>query len=287
MAWRFSGVVPSGPYQGPWRVARSIITLANEVDASYPNRSRTSDGTLGNTAHQNRDSDHNPNIDDGTVNVVTAIDITEDVGDGLDMRVLFDRFRAGRDPRIKYMIHQGEICKTYFNRGYEPWEWQPYTGENAHLSHGHLSVSAAKSLYDDPRSWNIGADMADHPPTTQGELNATHAISEEPTYFGVWPSYVDAGLTTVPDSWRFPAIRLDLAWLHNKAIAPLATKITRLEAEVRDLKTVNGQQASAITAMGARLAAVEARPPTSPGSMVDAEARVAIDRLRAHLKLSP
>jgi len=40
-----------------WRLARSLEPLRNEVNAAAPNRSKASDGTIGDTAHSSRASD--------------------------------------------------------------------------------------------------------------------------------------------------------------------------------------------------------------------------------------
>src|SRR5262249_42928230 len=42
---------------GTRRLAKSLITLIDEVDAKYPDRDRSNDGTIGDTSHQARRSD--------------------------------------------------------------------------------------------------------------------------------------------------------------------------------------------------------------------------------------
>ena len=67
---------------GPWRVAKSLLLLRNQVNRKAPNRSKVSDGTIGDKAHQSQNSDHNAWVKDGSVGVVTALDITHDPTDG-------------------------------------------------------------------------------------------------------------------------------------------------------------------------------------------------------------
>ena len=107
MAWRYQGRIATGPYTGLWRVGLSIETMGKQVDALWPGRGKASDGTLGNTAHQNRRSDHNPNISDGPFDVVTAIDITDDDAAGADMALVAEAIRVARDNRVKYCLVPG------------------------------------------------------------------------------------------------------------------------------------------------------------------------------------
>src|SRR3954471_10134778 len=81
-----------------WRVAKSLLKLRDQVNAKWPNRRKYDDGTIGDTSHQNRNSDHNPWVDEG---VVTAMDITHDPASGCDSYVLADTIRKSQDPRVK------------------------------------------------------------------------------------------------------------------------------------------------------------------------------------------
>jgi hypothetical protein len=65
-----------------WRPAKSLIQLRDQINQIAPNRSKASDGTIGDAAHASRASDHNPWVREGDAGVVTAIDITHDPDDG-------------------------------------------------------------------------------------------------------------------------------------------------------------------------------------------------------------
>src|SRR5690606_9422972 len=130
-----------------WRVARSLETLRDQINARYPNRNRASDGTIGDAAHATRDSDHNPWVRDGRLGVVTALDITHDPAHGVDIDRLTDELQASRDPRIKYVIANGLIMDT--RPGFNPWRWVRYTGSNRHTRHFHLQVMPDTGRYDD------------------------------------------------------------------------------------------------------------------------------------------
>lgn len=154
----FAGFSPSNEEQKnatanipKYRLAKSLEVLRSQLDATYPNRSRKSDGWIGDTSHASRTSDHNPHVRDGATGVVTAIDITHDPANGLHARELAETLIASRDPRIKYIISEGQICSSK----QQPWVWRKYSGSNGHFHHVHISVMADKSLYDDARDWKL------------------------------------------------------------------------------------------------------------------------------------
>jgi len=137
----------------PWRVAKSLLTLRDQVNAKFPNRSKASDGTIGDAAHQSRDSDHNPWVSDGNIGVVTAMDVTHDPAHGCDGNLLAGAIHAARDPRVKYVIFNSRIARSYVKNGNPPWTWLPYTGQNKHDHHVHISVKAEKANYDSTTAW--------------------------------------------------------------------------------------------------------------------------------------
>ena len=137
-----------------WRIAASLETLRAQFNQRYPNRSKASDGGIGDAAHASRSSDHNPWVKDGNgVGVVTARDFTHDPGVGMDIDRLTDELAASRDPRIKYIIANGYILDS--RPGMNPWRWMRYSGSNPHTKHFHLSVMSSANLYDDARPWNL------------------------------------------------------------------------------------------------------------------------------------
>lgn len=126
------------------RIAKSLATLRDQVNAKWPTRSKVSDGWIGDSKHAARKSDHNPNPS----GVVCALDITHDPARGLDAGRLADTIRLSGDPRVNCVISNGRIA----NSG-QP--WRKYTGSNAHTQHCHISVKQTASLYDDAKPWKI------------------------------------------------------------------------------------------------------------------------------------
>lgn len=139
-----------------WRVADSLGVLLKQINQLAPGRSKVSDGSIGDAAHQSRESDHNPWVlDPPGPNVVTARDFTHDPKNGADMAVVSEALRRSKDPRIKYCIFNGRIFSSYPVGGVPAWTWRKYTGSNPHKTHMHLSVLPEKRLYDNLNPWQI------------------------------------------------------------------------------------------------------------------------------------
>ena len=131
-----------------WRLAKSLETLRSQVNAKWPARGKGSDGSVGDTSHAARPSDHNP------VNgVVHAIDITHDPAHGFDSYKFADMLLARQDRRMKYVISNSRIGSG--PAGPSPGIWRKYTGSNPHDHHCHISVVAAAALRDSVAPWNI------------------------------------------------------------------------------------------------------------------------------------
>lgn len=153
-----------------WRLAKSLDTLRSQINALSPNRSKVSDGTIGDAAHSSRTSDHNP---DGS-GIVRALDLTHDPAHGIDGGKLAEALLASRDSRIKYVISNKRIASGA--AGPKPWVWRPYTGKNPHNHHAHISVVAGKAG-DDPRRWDFS-------------LSVTPSKAAKPVSLPRWPLLV-------------------------------------------------------------------------------------------------
>ena len=160
-----------------WRNCEASLALVREVNARWPGRDRTSDGTIGDAAHASRSSDHNPWIVVGGVGVVRARDI--DVN-GIDVGWLFERLRvagAHGDPRLAgggYLILNRRITAPDFSG------WRVYTGSNPHTGHGHVSFSRSIGGFDSRAPWGIAAAP---PPITEEDFMATMSDAEKGELF--------------------------------------------------------------------------------------------------------
>jgi hypothetical protein len=112
--------------------------LRLQVDDSYPDRDRASDGWIGDTRHSARPSDHNPDAE----GIVRAIDIDRDLSGKAKpdlMPDLADQLRlCGKrgDKRISYIIFDGRIASSK-----KAWAWRTYDGSNKHNHHCHISFT--------------------------------------------------------------------------------------------------------------------------------------------------
>lgn len=134
-----------------WRVAKSLLTLRDQWKAAHPGAANP--GFIGDAEHATRVSDHNPWVDDPSslVNVVTAGDFYHQPSIGADAYALADALKAGKDPRVKYVISRRKI----WSLARDSEGWRPYSGTNPHTGHTHVSVSSTKVLYDSTRPWKI------------------------------------------------------------------------------------------------------------------------------------
>ena len=139
-----------------WILNPAVDALCGQVERSFPQRHAT-DGTVASQSHDaiNPSSDHRPYPFTGP-GVVYAVDVGEYTeGQG---RLLAEELRKGRDPRLRYVIHEGELFSSYATAVRKAWTWGKYTAANPHTNHVHVSVHRTAG----PGAWaiNLGGGMA-------------------------------------------------------------------------------------------------------------------------------
>jgi len=115
-------------------LSKAAVQMREQIDDSFADRSRKSDGWIGNEKHQNIKSDHNPLPN---TNEVCAIDVDAKLCDQPEMSIYLAeqiRVAAKTDKRISYIIHAGKIAsaKSF-------WKFIKYRGINPHHRHIHIS----------------------------------------------------------------------------------------------------------------------------------------------------
>lgn len=158
----------------PWRNCYASTALLAGVNAKWPNRDKTSDGTIGDAEHATRTSDHNPWVIVGSYGVVRARDIDKD---GVDIAWLFEELRklgAAGDPRLAgggYLIYNRRITSPDFKT------WRVYEGANPHTEHGHASFSLNQAGFDSKAGWSFFAPPvppAPKVPAVTGEIKKAY-----------------------------------------------------------------------------------------------------------------
>jgi len=94
------------------KLSHAAIQLREQIDDSFMDRDRASDGWLGDSRHSARKSDHNPDHDGW----VRALDIDR------DLIIIFD----------------GKIASSRAR-----WSWRRYDGINKHVKHMHISFNTS------------------------------------------------------------------------------------------------------------------------------------------------
>lgn len=143
-----------------------LLELVEEIDILGPKRDDASDGSIGDTAHQSRSSNHNrddvsgsktPQSDSDGRPDVRAVDI-DDSGpfmNGFTMQKGVDhivsRCRSGAEDRLVEVIYNRKAY--YASNG---WREVDYTGSNAHTEHAHFGAKAdTGKLENDRRPWGL------------------------------------------------------------------------------------------------------------------------------------
>jgi hypothetical protein len=131
-----------------WVNIKASESLLTELDITFPNRDRRSDGTIGDTAHAGGGtSDHLPDEqyaaldhkDSDSLSEVHARDIDSDLGrPGWTLARVFEvirkRCELGQEKRVQNMIVDGKITSATWG-----WSWRSYGGRDPHDTHGHIS----------------------------------------------------------------------------------------------------------------------------------------------------
>ncbi len=145
-----------------WELVPCLGQFRTELNRIAPNRDKSSDGTIGDRAHQNSVSDHNddeigrvPIRDADSKHEVHALDLDTDLRTpGLTMEMVIQhtlsRCRSGKEKRLRYIIYNRRIWEA--SNG---WQQRAYTGDSPHTEHAHLSASYETALEASTAAWEL------------------------------------------------------------------------------------------------------------------------------------
>lgn len=145
-----------------WILVPCLVKLREEFGEIAPARDKTSDGSIGDRAHQATQSDHNddevgnvPIRDSDNIHEVHAIDVDIDLNESdLTMekvvQFLLGRCRSGAERRLRYIIFNRRIWRQN-----NDWRQESYSGANPHDHHAHFSASYTTSLEYSTASWRL------------------------------------------------------------------------------------------------------------------------------------
>lgn len=145
-----------------WILVPCLGQLRTDLNRIAPGRDTTSDGTIGDVAHQSRSSDHNddeigkvPIKDADKKHEVHAVDLDSNLREpDLTMeRVVLhivNRCRSGIEKRLRYVIYNRRIWEASNN-----WRQRDYDGDNPHIEHAHFSASYDTAKEASTASWGL------------------------------------------------------------------------------------------------------------------------------------
>ena len=151
-----------------WHLAPSLRLLRSEINTRWPNRDKSTDGSVGDLSHAARASDHNPNSR-GSVN---AIDVDKDGIDPMGLVAL-----AIKDSRVNYVIYNRQIWQRKY--GFKP---RPYSGINAHTKHIHVSIIQSVAAEQNTDPWGVARIGGASPvkPSTGGSTSKPSTTNTKP-----------------------------------------------------------------------------------------------------------
>lgn len=159
------------PYKAKW-----IPLLFDAINSQWPNRTKTQDGTVGDAAHRQQVSGHNPDDTAGVLAERSDADTKPEVraadvdARGVVMQAVIDGIIADPAERSRFIY---VIFNRHIWRASNGWEKEPYTGSDPHDLHAHFSGHPDHDEDDRPFKtiYSTGADDMSESwtqPLTQG-----------------------------------------------------------------------------------------------------------------------
>ena len=128
------------------QLVKAGVTLRDQVDAKWVNRDRRSDGWIGDAAHSNRASFHNPD----KRGLVFAIDIDENFGIGklrnggaakrfANELLAYSRSTLPGHDRVLHVVYEDKVASGTYKATWWKWRGKGY----GHQQHIHITFTEA------------------------------------------------------------------------------------------------------------------------------------------------
>lgn len=242
-------------------LVRPLVNTRSAINERFPNRDKTSDGWIGDYAHSQGKSSHNPDDtgrgnaewdgDSDSIEEVRALDVDSDLRDEYGwiaeefVQWFIGRCRAGEFPWVRYVIYKKRIWHK--RDGYVT---RAYTGSNPHDKHFHINSDFSQSADNADPDLNLERTV---PGLSQAEVNQItgHVTAQATRVINALPSAKDIVtemLNTriyIPYDEANPSRTLAQIWgwtpsanwhqiTHNQ-LAALAEQMTAMGAALADL----------------------------------------------------
>lgn len=247
-----------------WTLIPCLAKLRSEFNEMGPARDRASDGAVGDLAHQQSLSDHNPD-ETGNVpirdadksNEVHAIDIDKDgpwlAGLSMERMVQFilARCRTGKERRLRYIIFNRRIWSASSG-----WVQKSYSGKNPHDHHAHFSASYNSAQEANRTSWRLADLLPQIDPTPEVPVTSPDANDI---------AAATAGRDIDPSANRYSWAGADFTtFIRTARIGPMADVVDEIAARVEDQSDALDELTGMLTIIGLQNAEILKRLPEAP-----------------------
>jgi len=209
-----------------WVLTSGLSAFRGELNEVFPGRDKSTDGSVGDLAHQTGSSGHNPDRtgkaefkDGDALDEVRAVDIDRDLVPGSKtdwmlvlIRWLIEGMRAerwGKSQPFRYIIYRpagGSVSYIWHvNTG---WASRVYTGSNPHDKHAHFSGGWSQAADNRTGRLGIAEIREDDMPITDAEIAKIAAAAAA----AVGNLQIEDGTT----KGRFLPLKVWLGWLDGQ-----------------------------------------------------------------------